>query len=82
MPIADHPPVQPVHRTNTQSGLRLTREEVRVLQYYRTLSDTDREAARCLLQALQAVQAELAHRPVKANPAMPGRAKPTPPIRL
>jgi len=37
MPIADHRPVKALTHTSAQTVLRLTRDEVRVLQYYRTL---------------------------------------------
>lgn len=53
MPTMDLPSAKPATRSNTQAMLRLTHEEVRVLQYYRHLSATDRVATRCLLQVLQ-----------------------------
>ena len=82
MPIADHRPVKALTHTSAQTVLRLTRDEVRVLQYYRTLSNSDREATRCLLQVLQAEPPTLACRPIKAKPATRGSAKRTTPIRL
>lgn len=64
MPRANHPAINHTHNTPArhQNPLRLTREEVRVLQYYRNLSDPDREAVRCLLHALQEPQPELTRR--------------------
>lgn len=68
MTIMNQPPATPA-----QGTLRLTRDEVRVLQYYRTLSETDREATRCLLQVLQAAPPKLARRPAKAKRTAPIR---------
>ncbi|ROM56903.1 hypothetical protein BK649_01575 [Pseudomonas canadensis] len=84
MSIMNHPPVNPTARTGTQGMLQLTREEVRVLHYYRALSDDDREAARCLLQALQAPTPDLAR---SSAPEMPSQttcrsAKPILQIKL
>lgn len=71
MPIMDTPPVKPTPRTSTQGTLRLTREEVRVLHYYRALPDSDREAVRCLMQALQAPQPKLPQPPAATSHAAP-----------
>jgi hypothetical protein len=57
---------KPTSRSSAQGVLRLTRDEVQVLQYYRDLSDTDRVATRCLLQVLQRPRPELAR---QAQPA-------------
>ncbi|WP_338722534.1 hypothetical protein V9L16_19175 [Pseudomonas tolaasii] len=55
-PMTDHQPIKHASFNNSQNPLRLTREEVRVLTYFRALSKTDREAARCLLHAMQKSQ--------------------------
>lgn len=55
----NHSPVNPASRSNTRGTLQLTRDEVRMLQYYRALSDDDREAVRCLLNALLVPQSQL-----------------------
>lgn len=47
--------------------MEVHRDEVQVLQYYRTLSAADREATRCLLQVLQAAPPEFGGRPAKAK---------------
>ncbi|MCP1515476.1 hypothetical protein [Pseudomonas rhodesiae] len=60
MSIMNHPPVNPTALTGTQGTLQLTREEVRVLHYYRALSEDDREAMRCLLNALLVSKSQLA----------------------
>lgn len=76
MPIMDYPPVKPTPRTGTQGTLRLTREEVRVLHYYRALSNEDREAVRCLLNALLVPQPQLAgHTATSARPSATGDAR-------
>ncbi|MBY8954239.1 hypothetical protein GIV23_24515 [Pseudomonas sp. PA-1-2A] len=62
MTIMNQPPANPALGT-----LRLTRDEVQVLRYYRTLSAADREATRCLLQVLQAAPPEFDGRPAKAR---------------
>lgn len=59
---------KPTSRSSAQGVLRLTRDEVQVLQYYRDLSDTDRVATRCLLQALQRPRPELARQAQSATP--------------
>lgn len=67
MSIMNHSSVDPARQSSMPGPLRLTRGEVRMLQYYRALSEADREAVRCLLNALQGSAAELrghkAHRP-------------------
>lgn len=55
MLVKDVQPLKRMPRNPTQDASRLTREEVRVLTYYRVLSDTDREALRCLLYAARQV---------------------------
>lgn len=52
MSVMSHSSVNPTPRSSTRDALQLTRDEVRVLQYYRALSADDREAVRCLLNAL------------------------------
>ena len=59
MSIMNHVPVDPTPHSSTQGALQLTRDDVRVLQYYRALSADDREAVRCLLNALLAPQSQL-----------------------
>lgn len=68
MSTTDQPSAKPASRSSTQGALRLTREEVQVLQYYRDLSDPDRVATRCLLQALQRPRAELGRQTKSATP--------------
>lgn len=72
MSIMNHPPVTPTPRSSTRGALQLTRDEVRVLQYYRALSDNDREAVRCLLNALLVPQSQLAG---KTTPSATGDAR-------
>ncbi|MCF5656233.1 hypothetical protein [Pseudomonas poae] len=62
MTVMKQPPVSPA-----AGALKLTRDEVQVLQYYRTLSAADREATRCLLPVLQAAPPEFGGRPAKAK---------------
>lgn len=45
--MTDHQPIKHASFNNSQNPLRLTRGEVPVLTYFRALSETDREAARC-----------------------------------
>lgn len=60
MSVMSHSSVNPTPRSSTRDALQLTRDEVRVLQYYRALSADDREAVRCLLNALLIPQLQLA----------------------
>lgn len=72
MSIMNHSPVNPTPRSSTRGALQLTRDEVRVLQYYRALSGDDHEAVRCLLNALLAPQSQLAS---KTTPSATGDAR-------
>lgn len=67
---------KPASRSSAQGVLRLTRDELRVLHYYRALSDDDREAVRCLLSVLQAPQPSAATS--HATPTRPKRTHATP----
>lgn len=60
MSIINHLPINPAPRSSTRGMLQLTRDEVRMLHYYRALSNDDREAVRCLLNALLVPQSQLA----------------------
>lgn len=74
MSIMSPPPVNPTPRSSTQDALQLTRDEVRVLQYYRALSADDREAVRCLLNALLVPQLQLASK-TATTPSITGDAR-------
>jgi len=61
MSIMNQPLINPSPRSNTRGTLQLTRDEVRMLHYYRALSNDDlgAGAVRCLLNALLAPQSQL-----------------------